>query len=208
MGYLQMQLFVEVKNQDELYYNLERYCELFIELGFDATSLREWIRSFTWDSLNDYGFADTFTWSVIKVDGEILQVAPNICGFAADVDPKINTPWLECNILFTSEDLSFNNQDWRYKPDVGSRLWKLIKMFANTFTNRPVFLTDAIGNGKPWYALKGSNGDLWAFDLALIPVDCIEFFRLMPSTHKGIYIENGLGIVRGDAWIVLPWNNP
>lgn len=207
MGYLQMQVSEKLDRSPDLVRCLQAFSALLSSLTYSASGIEAWLQRFTWNALTDVGFADTFGWHTVAITSQEVELAPSVCGFAATTDPQIGVPWIECNLLVRSEEVAVSLTDWQYRPNVGGALWQVMRHYATFFPNAGVFLTDAIGNGKPWYALQGStDGDLWAFDLAVIPLSLADAFLQVPSTHEVTKFDNGIGILRLDVWQYPPWS--
>lgn len=204
-GYVQIQWCGKVSSEKHLLDLLDTFKEFLCTLGFTQELLEQWIVKFSWNDLQEFGFAETYNTISVTFEGEHIHIAPNICGFAGDSNTPIGSNWIELNILFRSLEVSVSDTDWRYKASIGRLIWRLLCDFALVFKLDGVFLTDEAGNAEPWYVLMGLEGDIWNFDLALIPLQLKERFSSVPPSHETYHLEQWIGIARSEAWVVLPW---
>ena len=79
----------------------------------------------------------------------------------------------------------------------GAIIWKVAQDFSAEFHESGVFFNDSPTVNEPWYSVIGRKGDLWAFDLALIPTQLATQFWPVPEGYADIHPLRDIGSCPG-----------
>jgi hypothetical protein len=202
-GYIILQTYAQLPTEPTLQATFQTYMHFLEKIGYKDNRTSAWLSTFTWNDLESYGFAGTSSPREIVVAGQELLVTPGVNGFVRTAMPKLNIPWVELNLLFKGEHVTYSPHDWKYRPDAGASLWKLMLEFSALFMESGTYLLDEAHDGQPWYALLGADGELWSFDLALVPNALLPCFSSMPGSYQRGPSQNVL--VHTRAWPKMPW---
>lgn len=204
-GYILLQSFAKITINKDLSESFNMYRRFLDDIGYINEDIEQWISSFSWESLIDFGFASMHTWNSIDVDGKMYNVAPSVVGFSGNSD--IDIPWIEFNLLFEPHAITYSPHDWKYRPDAGRDIWKIMRLLFAIFKQSGVYLTDEVNDSQTWYAISGIDGKLWSFDLAIVPKSFSAYFSNLPSDYERFDVNADIAFIRSDAWITYPWDN-
>ena len=195
-----------IRDAHDLDAALDRCQSLLMQIGFAPGETREWLSQVTWAAVAAGGWGGMFpAGQVITAGGRDFWGTPYLNVFTTLTIPELDTPWLELELLFPVEDLTFSPHSSKYKPDTGSGLWQILRAFSGMLGTCGVYLTDEVGDGQTWQALQGGAANLWSFDLALIPHEMARHFTDVPRSYEKAVFPYGVGLARIDFWTRLPW---
>lgn len=198
-------------SHEELAAHLERYAAVLTRLEANAPQVREWLAQIGWPE-GDSGFVaegSAIALSALTVNDSPLVAEPYILGYASSLFQRSTTPWLQCSLVFEydSQVLEVGMlDDLRYRPEVSKPIYRAARAFAGEFAHIPVFFNDFASVNRPWKALLGEDGNLWTFDLAIVPPQLATTFANLPAGYARADLADGIALAPIARWSILPWS--
>lgn len=190
---------------------LARYQQVLDRVvGTRRSQLSEWLNRITWDP-DDGGFVQVgspLPFDGLSIDRRVIEAEPYVVGYADASVPGDELPWVQLSLVIGNEQaaLLVDEASGRYKPGVGKVVWSATQEFAQVFCESAVFFNDGPSVNEPWKALIEANGDLWAFELALIPYNLAARFQVMPADMMRIALPDRIGYALDSCWRLPPWH--
>lgn len=203
--YAQIQTFVPCTKQTFPSVTAQ-YVKVLESLHCSSSQLLEALLSVTWPSKkDDYLYFTSFSPFFITADamGAFACAGVGMMQDATALLTDQDKAWITFNLYFEAEPLR-EGATSRYLPKQGRVLWDLIRRFA-TFGEIGAYLTDEAQQSGTYEALKEGKGNLWAFDLALIPEVLSPRFHSVPALFERVEVQEGIAFARRDRWIIFPW---
>lgn len=196
--------------EGELPILLRRFAAMLRGIGFTGPDLDHQFAHVHWESGGEgFGFlCEPITCSSIPINGQSLCLQPYILGYT-DYQ-RAEGPWVQLSLVFDSDfaekvTCSADKPSVRMLCGAGNAIWRLATAFAEAFPESGIFFSDGPSVNLPWAALTGAKGDLWWFDLAIIPAPLISRFTPQPDGYASSPLSDGAAIAPLAAWDVLPW---
>jgi hypothetical protein len=183
-----------------------QYVNLLKSLRCTDTQLMEALISVTWPSKeNEYLYFTSFSPFFITVDtvGEFACAGVGMMQDATDLLTDQEEAWITFNLYFEAEPLR-EGATSRYLPEQGKALWDSIRRFAS-FGEIGAYLTDEAQQSVTYESLKEGKGNLWEFDLAVIPQALAQHFHTLPPLFERVVVQEGIAFARRDRWMTFPW---
>ena len=190
---------------------LQRYVKMLQAAGFSTQGLEERLASITWEpDGSGFGFlGNPLTDDLTTLSGESLAVRPYVLGYTDATIEELETPWVQLSLVFEGHmvELMMNSVSGKMRAGANTIIWETAQQFSGEFHESGVFFNDSPTVNEPWYSLSGREGDLWAFDLALIPTQLAPQFWPVPEGYAYIHLSETLGLARLISWEVVPWTD-
>lgn len=194
-------------DEDTLALLLERFARMLHSLGFTGKDLDSRFDQVAWEP-DGGGFAHMckpVTNHGITLDGQLLQARPYILGYTQ----APGTPWLQLSLVFDSDTVKAMRDSTTYimRRGTGAAIWRIARGYAATFPHFAIFFSDFPSVNLPWKALTGRQGDLWWFDLAVIPESLAPRFMPIPDGYSSLELAGAVAIAPQAPWGTLPWED-
>lgn len=182
--------------------------ELARQLGAGSDLLEMWRTDLHWnkDGSGPAVMGPSIWIPVATSAHQPLQARPYLMANASAGES--GQPWFLIGFVFGEEahlEAADADQHWRYRRGVGAIVWRLAWTLHERFPGALVIFGASPLILMPWKALTGRNGDLWCWDLAIVPPPLIRRFEPIPEGFESIQIGETVALARADAWHVLPW---
>lgn len=186
---------------------IHSYESFLTQINFDTHKIKAWIVQMK--SLLETGekFGDIYKEVVpIVIDN---KKTINCIGLSLLLEKSAYT--FGSNVCMLSLELLFNTEDIRdvstsfYKIGVGEAIWRIFTSLHAVFPETKIYFTDEWQNSQLKDIPDERNGDIWAFDAALIPQVFMPDFSPIPFSMKCYMTKSIVGFARNDRWKILPW---
>ena len=196
--------------EEELPTLLTRFARMLLGLGFTGADLDKQFAQVQWEpDGSGFGYlCESAVCTSTIVGGRPLTAQPYILGY---IDSKeVEAPWVQLSLVFDGEMIEAVN----YSVDgptamklngAGAAIWRLARAYSAEFPDSGVFFSDSPSVNQPWEALKGVGGNLWWFDLALIPPQLTGRFLPIRDGYAHIQLDEAMVLAPFAAWEKLPW---
>lgn len=184
---------------------LEDYKRALERLGLLDEKVIRWLTTIDWEPGED-----TFGFSIEKpldlnVAATSLQVRPVVECWGADSSNE--ELWYQAGLLFDTERLKAST-DWfeqDFHPEAAGVVWHTMRAFSQAFPTRVIYFVHEAWSLDLMSYHRDQEGDLWRFDLALVPQTLFTRFSPLPSTYISHEFPYGWGVVQKEWQPVLPW---
>lgn len=183
-----------------------QYAKLLESLRCTDMHLLKALLSVPWPSKGDeYLYFSTFSPFSLTLDtmGEMACAGISMMQDATALLTDQEEAWITFDLYFEAEPLR-EGLTSRYLPEQGRALWYILRRFAS-FGEIGAYLTDEAQDSKTYEALTEGKGNLWEFDLALIPQALSQHFLTVPPLFERVVVQEGIAFARRDRWITFPW---
>lgn len=197
--------------EDALAALLQRYVKMLQGIGFTDPNLEKQLARVTWEpDGSGFGFlGNPLMCDRITLSGQPFTVRPYVLGYTDAAIEGLEVPWIQLSLLFEDRmvELLMDRASGRMHAEAGSVIWNIAQGFSAEFHESGVFFNDSATVNEPWNTLTGREGDLWAFDLALIPTQLMPQFWPIPEGYTYIHLSETWGLARLISWEVVPWTD-
>ncbi len=144
---------------------------------------------------------------------QAVTARPHLSGFDDTLPGTETTPWFSAAFVFESASDAYgasgNTLTAKYTPDFGDAVltvaqW-LVSEFESEFLTIGAYFSSYVVVLEPWQYLLGIGGNLWAFDLAVVPQRLSAQFQEMPTRYTFQECGTTLCLANSGAWARLPW---
>lgn len=189
--YSQIQTYIKC-NKETFINNMEQFQLLLNEIGFSDKYTLENFNNLQWIE-EDNGFVYTgcnFKEEILSYDGFSLNLRPLILGWTPRISDNIKECWLEVDLLFNTEDISSNYKNPNFKEKINKIIIGHMMSFSKFFSETGVYFTNEDTDGLPWEALIDTGDYLWAFDIAVIPLNLQNIYLNPPKEFRRYVMED------------------
>lgn len=208
MADLEITTYVRCR-EDALTELLQRYANLLQSIGFTDQHVQEQLANVTWEpDGSGFGFlGEPLASDVITMTGHPVIARPYILGYTDAAIAGLKLPWVQLSLMFEGRmvDLFMDRISGKMRPGAGAVIWRIAQDISKEFHESGVFFNDSPTVNEPWYSLTDREGNLWAFDLALIPEHLAALFWPVPEGYTPIRLSEALGLARLVSWESVPW---
>lgn len=188
---------------------LHRYLTVLQSIGFVDPDLEEQLSSVMWEpDGSGFGYlGKPLVYDTSTVNGQLFMARPYVLGYTDAAIKGLKIPWVQLSLVFEDRmaELLIDRLSGRMREGAGSVIWRIAQGFSAEFHDSGVFFNDSVSVNEAWNSLTGRGGNLWAFDLALIPTQLASHFWPIPEGYTHISLSEALGLARLVSWDVLPW---
>jgi hypothetical protein len=188
--------------------SVQAFLRLLAQIGYRHASIDVWPDQIDCSEPGYVFVNPAAPWQTL--DGPpALHVRPSVLGWDDILEFHIS---FEAERL-TQEVIGYTDEGyrtavaWQYHRAIGVQLWHWMRKFSLTFPDFGVYPTLDGSGGVPGEALIAGNGDLWQFDLALVPHDLAERFVVVPENYHRSILGYGIALARTNMWPEYPWDN-
>lgn len=189
--YSHIQTYIKC-NEENFKENLLKLKLLLKEIGFNDNYILENCENIEWVE-EENGFIYTGCgFNCVKFDyyGFSLKLRPLVLGWTPRISDDIKESWLELELLFESEEISWDYGNGRLKDGIKEQIVSYMITFSKYFNETGTYFTDEVTDGMPWKSLTNIGGYTWAFDIAIIP-SCLEYlYSDMPTEFTKQMIQD------------------
>src|SRR5262249_42504081 len=90
-------------------------------------------------------------------------------------------------------------------PETASAIWYAMRAFFQAFPARAIYFVHEAWDLDILKYYSTHQGNLWLFDLALVPPTLFRHFPPMPSTYTSQELPYGCGLAQEKWQPILPW---
>ncbi len=189
---------------------LDHFGQALAKLGGDRSTVLSWLRQVDWPN-NGSGFVsegDAFRLSGNSGIDTPLIGAPYVFGYTPFSIPGLQPNWVQVSLIFddTSETLEvMEGSEWKYRPRVGWAAFGVMREFVRFLGGSLVYFGDFSSSNQSWHALHGRDGNLWAFDCALVSPSLSARFEPLSAGYDREPLPEGIAFARRARWMSEPW---
>lgn len=174
------------------------------QLGLLNEEVARWLASIDWSPDEDY--LESAPYPTIELQGAstTLQVRPAAIW---DYDPPRMGGWYQFGLLFETEQVMDMTlyPGLEFLPAPSSMIWRAMRIFAQAFPGVVIYFLHEAAELPMLYVLETQQGNLWQFELALLPSFLVPRFEPIPDTYTCQEVTEGLAVAQRACWPVLPW---